>query len=70
MNLSSTSYNLCYMKHVEAVRGDYYQDLQKAVEDKIQELQKAGNDTVNISIGGRGSESAHDWIALILYDKK
>ena len=58
------------MKHVVAVREDYYQELEKKVEEKIQELQNAGNDIVNISLAGRGAESVHDWVALILYEKK
>ena len=58
------------MKHVVAVREDYYQELEKKVEEKIQELQKAGNDIVNISVGGRGAESTRDWVALILYEEK
>ena len=58
------------MKHVAVVRGDYYHDLEKNVEEKILEIQKAGNEIVSISIGGRGSESTHDWIALIMYERK
>ena len=57
------------MKHVVTVRGDYYQDFEKIVEDKIQELQSTGNNIVNTSIGGRGSDASHDWVALILYEK-
>ena len=57
------------MKHIVTVRGNYYQDFEKNVEDKIQELQSAGNNIVNISIGGRGSDASHDWVALILYEK-
>jgi len=58
------------MKHVVAVREDYYQELERKVEEKIQELQNAGNYIVGISLGGRGAESVHDWVALILYEKK
>jgi len=58
------------MKHVVAVREDYYQELEKKVEEKIQELQKAGNDIVNISLAGRAEESRRDWVALILYEEK
>ena len=58
------------MKHVVAVREDYYPELEKKVEEKIQELQKAGNDIVNISIAGREAESTRDWVALILYEEK
>lgn len=58
------------MKHVAVVRGDYYKDLEKNVEEKIQNLQNAGNDIVNISVGGRGNESLFDWIAVILYAEK
>jgi len=58
------------MKHVVAVRGDYYTDLEKNVEEKLQKLQESGNNIVNVSIGGRGNESLFDWVALILYDEK
>ncbi len=58
------------MKHVATVRAEYYEEFEKNVETKITELQNAGNDLVNISVGGRGSDSSHDWIALILYEKK
>jgi len=58
------------MKHVVAVREDYSQELEKKVEEKIQELQKAGNDIVNISLAGRAEESRRDWVALILYEEK
>ena len=57
------------MKHVVTVRADYYQELEKNVEEKIQELQNAGKDIVNISMGGRGSDSSQDWVALILYEQ-
>ena len=58
------------MKHVVVVRADYYEELEKSVETKIQDLQNAGNDIVDISLGGRGAESVHDWVALILYEDK
>ena len=58
------------MKHVVAVWADYYQELEKKVEEKIQELQNNGNDIADISLGGRGSESGQDWVALILYEQK
>ena len=45
------------MKHVVVVRADYYKDLEKSIEEKIQELQNTGNDIVSISVGGRGNES-------------
>jgi len=48
------------MKHVATVRGDYYTDLETKVEEKLQELQSAGNEIVNVSLGGRGNESSQD----------
>ena len=72
------------MKHVATVRGDYYTDLETKVEEKLQELQSAGiaicrncnlqelqsagNEIVNVSLGGRGNESTQDWVAIILYE--
>ena len=56
------------MKHVVAVRADYYQELEEVVEEKLQELQNSGKNIVDISLGGRGTESVHDWVALIMYE--
>ena len=36
--------------------------------EKLQELQSAGNEIVNVSLGGRGYESSQDWVAIILYE--
>jgi hypothetical protein len=58
------------VKHVVTVRADFYDQLEKNVEEKIQELQNNGSDIVNVSIGGRGTDSLHDWVALILHDEK
>lgn len=58
------------MRHVIAIRGSYYTDLEKNVEEKIQEIQSEGKEIVNVTIGGRGNESTQDWVALVLYEKK
>jgi hypothetical protein len=58
------------MKHVIAIRGTYYTDLEKNVEEKIQEIQSKGNEIVNVTMGGRGNESSEDWVALVLYEEK
>lgn len=58
------------MKHVIAIRGTYYTDLEKNVERKIQEMQSEGKEIVNVTMGGRGNESAQDWVALVLYEEK
>ena len=45
-------------------------DLEKNVEEKIQEIQSKGNEIVNVTMGGRGNESSEDWVALVLYEEK
>ena len=58
------------MRHVIAIRGSYYTDLEKNVEEKIQEIQSEGKEIVNVTMGGRGNESTQDWVALVLYEEK
>lgn len=58
------------MRHVIAIRGAYYTDLEKNVEEKIQEIQSEGKEIVNVTIGGRGNESTQDWVALVLYEEE
>ena len=58
------------MKHVITIRGTYYTDLEKNVEEKIQEMQLEGKEIVNITMGGRGNESSEDWVALVLCEEK
>ena len=58
------------MRHVVAVRGTYYTDLEKNVEEKLQEMQSQGKEIVNVTMGGRGNESTQDWVALVLYEEK
>ncbi len=50
------------MKHVVAVRADYYQELEESVEEKLQELQINGKNMADISLGGRGAELVDDCI--------
>ena len=52
------------MKHVVAIRGISYVDLEKNVEEKLQELQSRGNEIVNVTMGGRGNESIQDWVCI------
>ena len=58
------------MRHVIAIRESYYTDLEKNVEEKIQEIQSEGKEIVNVTMGGRGNESTQDWVALVLYEEK
>ena len=58
------------MRHVSAVRGTYFEDLEKNVEEELQRLQLEGKEIVNVTMGGRGNESTQDWVALVLFDER
>ena len=58
------------MKHISSVNGKHNQEFEENIENKLQELQAKGFEIINVSVGGRGNDSGHAWVALILYDDK
>ncbi len=58
------------MKHAISVKGDFQSSLDKNLEKKLEELQSAGNEIINVSVGGRADDSSHVWLAIVLYEKK
>ncbi len=58
------------MRYATTVKGRYDSELDKNLENKLQELQSAGNEIINVSVGGRADDSTHVWLAIVLYEKK
>jgi len=58
------------MRYTTTVKGNYQSELEENLAKKLQELQSAGNEIVNVSVGGRADDSSHMWLAIVLYEKK
>ncbi len=58
------------MRYATTVKGSYDSELDENLAKKLEELQSAGNEIINVSVGGRADDSSHVWLVIVLYEKK